>query len=148
MVTFECPGCGTVVSLVAIEATADEFCRVCDYPLFWAEQAQVRAAAAESDNAALAAARLRRPGAAGRQIPVGAACPSCGEINAADAAFCHRCGSSMHPEPVVVVEEIVVVEPPPPPPPPVPWWRRHLVPLVAVLVTVLGLAVLAVLLWA
>jgi hypothetical protein len=147
MLTFECPGCGTVVSLAAVETSADEFCRVCDYPLFWAEQAQVQLVAAEGADAALAAARLRRPGAAGRQTPVGEPCPSCGEINVADATYCHRCGSPMRPEPVpVAAPEVVVEAPEPPPPPPVPWWRRHLVPLVAGVATLVGLVVLVLLL--
>jgi hypothetical protein len=146
MVTFECPGCGTVVSLATVQNSAEEFCRVCDFPLFWAEQAQVQLVAADTADAALAAARLRRPGAAGRQTPVGESCPSCGEINVADATFCHRCGSPMRLQPVTEVVPEVVVEAPEPPPVVVPWWRRHLAPFLAGGATLLGLVVLVLLL--
>jgi hypothetical protein len=63
---------------------ADEFCRVCDYPLFWARSTEFAAVGAVEGNGE----SLRRlPGTAGRQEPVSFACPECTEPNPVCCAF-------------------------------------------------------------
>src|SRR4051812_10367015 len=104
-----CPSCGTVSRLDQMRREADEFCRVCDYPLFWARSTEfAEGAAAEGHGESL----RRLPGTAGRQAPASINCPACTESNPITELFCIRCGADLHPAPVIVIE------PPAPPPPP------------------------------
>lgn len=122
MADVTCPECGTVTELPAIRRAADEFCRHCDYPLFWtpsAVPAAVGGASAEST--------LRRlPGAGGRQRIGSKVCPDCGELNPLSGINCLRCGADLDPRPVEPVVEVAAPEPEPVPEPVpepgTPWW--------------------------
>lgn len=110
MASLTCPGCGTVTDLDKFDKSAEEFCRTCDYPLFWAVSPEVMVYA----NGEAADTTLKRlPGAGGRRELASAACPTCAELNPLDAEVCVRCGG-----PMVLVEPEPEPEPPPPPPPP------------------------------
>lgn len=108
MPNLECPSCGTVSFLASFDKDSDAFCRVCDFPLFWArETADVAAGGDQSGEQ-----RQRLPGVAGHRVLGGLACPVCRETNPYDGINCYRCGSPLHPEPEPV--------PPPPQPEPLP----------------------------
>ncbi len=63
MPEITCPSCGTVSRLDQLRRSADEFCRVCDYPLFWARSTEFATAGVGEANGD----SLRRlPGIAGR----------------------------------------------------------------------------------
>jgi len=137
MADLTCPECGTVTELPAIRRAADEFCRHCDYPLFWTPSAVPAAV-----GGATADATLRRlPGAGGRQRIGSKVCPECGELNPLGETACLRCGADLDaraPEPVFELPEPEpepVVEPEPEPGTPWWWW--------AVLVAVLTAAAIA-----
>lgn len=124
MSDLTCPECGTVTELPAIRRAADEFCRHCDYPLFWTPSAVPVAAA--TGNSATALRRL--PGAGGRQRIGSKDCPACGELNPLGSSHCLRCDADLDPK---APEPIVELTPPPPPVPadfevdpatPTPWW--------------------------
>lgn len=117
-----CPECGTVAQVTLNRRDSVDFCRTCDFPLFWTPSKVLRDGSDTSDQS------LRRlPGQAGRATIASLPCPFCYEPNALNAETCIRCGRSMHP-----------VEAPPPPqplyiaPPPAPvveapkqkvaWW--------------------------
>jgi hypothetical protein len=134
MADIVCPECGQVTSLVAIRRAAEEFCKHCDYPLFWAPTAVPLVAGSASSDATL----RRLPGAGGRMLIGTLVCPTCGELNPMSEVDCIRCGDPLFP-----VEEEPEPEPPPPPPPPPPpepeprslWW---LWVLIASIVAVAG----------
>jgi hypothetical protein len=99
-----CPECGTVQFIHLNRREALDFCRNCDFPLFWTPSEIVR------DRGSRAGEGLRRlPGTVGRSTLASMACPNCAELNLVAAEVCIRCGKPMHP----------VVEAPPPPPEPV-----------------------------
>jgi hypothetical protein len=122
MPEITCPGCGTVSHFEELRRSSTEFCRSCDYPLFWARSTLVGARAGEVDGDT----GLRRlPGTAGRTTVATVTCWACQEPNLVAATICVRCGSDLagppapepapEPAPVVeVVEEVVVVESTPP----------------------------------
>lgn len=123
MADLVCPQCGLVSTVPGVRRAADEFCRRCDYPLFWAPTAVPLAADADTSDVTM----RRLPGAAGRVAVGTRSCPTCGELNVMGAVTCIRCGSLLDPPPVV--EEppappppTIVITPPPPAPPPRPWW--------------------------
>lgn len=119
-----CPECGTSASVTLNRREAADFCRSCDYPLFWTPTVVLRNYPGSTEDS------LRRlPGTVGRATVASLSCPHCAEPNAVSATVCVRCGGLLHP-----VEEL----PPPPlepvyvPPPPepvyvepergAPWW--------------------------
>lgn len=117
MPEITCPGCGTVSHFDEIRRAANEFCRSCDYPLFWARSNLVTAGAGEAGGDT----GLRRlPGTAGRTAVATLGCWACQEPNLVTATICVRCGSDLagppppppepapEPEPVVTVQEVVV----------------------------------------
>jgi hypothetical protein len=116
-----CPGCGTPSHFDEFRRGANEFCRTCDYPLFWARTS----ARTATSNGTEGDTGLRRlPGTAGRVAIATIDCWSCREPNLLAAVVCVRCGADLSgpppaPEPELV-PVTVVVEPPPPPPPPKP----------------------------
>lgn len=110
-IEITCPTCGTESYFEELGRVAEAFCRVCDYPLFWASGARLGA-----DDAPQGDAGLRRlPGTAGRVAVAMLACPVCTEPNPVTGKICIRCGADLHPAPPTVV-----LEPPPPPPEPEP----------------------------
>jgi hypothetical protein len=116
-----CPSCGAVSQLDEVQRAADDFCRVCDYPLFWARSSKLTVGAPVDDNGE----SLRRlPGTAGLQDQPWIDCPNeeCREPNLLKPLYCIRCGTALHPPPVVVIEStaplasrppVVLVQPPP-----------------------------------
>jgi hypothetical protein len=106
-----CPSCGTVSHFDQMRRDAQEFCRRCDYPLFWVRTSDEPIGPASEGDVGL----RRLPGAGGRQVVASMGCPSCNEPNLYSAALCIRCGADLHPAPVMPT--VVVVETPPPPPP-------------------------------
>jgi ribosomal protein L40E len=133
-----CPGCGTVSRVDAGRRFADDFCRSCDYPLFWAVERVPLPVDSTGDGG------LRRlPGTAGRAALAALACPTCTEPNPPAAVLCGRCGSELRPKPVVevVAEPEPVVEPEPEPVAGTPWWVYAL-GLTAILVIVTGVVAL------
>jgi hypothetical protein len=119
-----CPECGRATELVAVRRAAEEFCRHCDFPLFWApSNIPVTTPGANSDTT------LRRlPGAGGRNRVGSLICPACGELAPISATHCQRCSADLHPptEPIVVVAAplptpplVIVIEPEPET---TPWW--------------------------
>ena len=99
---------------------SDDFCRQCDYPLFWTPSKIVL------DSGSTTGDSLRRlPGTSGRVMVASVPCPHCAEGNLLTAVLCARCGGDMNPP---VPAPVVAAPPPPPPAPapepkqPVPWW--------------------------
>ncbi|ACV77455.1 hypothetical protein [Nakamurella multipartita] len=122
-----CPECGQLATVNMARRSADDFCRTCDFPLFWAKGTVIAPDGEESG------ASLRRlPGTVGRAATASLICPHCAEPNAPSAEICVRCALSLHPvdipepEPQPEPEPIIVFEPDPEPEPvPAPgfdWW--------------------------
>jgi hypothetical protein len=118
-----CPECGLQAAIDPAQRRADDFCKRCDYPLFWARAAIVPLSGEETG------ASLRRlPGTVGRAATASVACPHCNELNSPTALICIRCGRSMLPDPEPEPEPVAVYVPPPPEPEPEPekgfplWW--------------------------
>ncbi|MCW2597739.1 MAG: hypothetical protein JWR06_189 [Jatrophihabitans sp.] len=119
-----CPECGTTAAVTVNRRDAADFCRKCDYPLFWTPSRVHYDSVSRSADETL----RRLPGTVGRATVASLPCPHCAEPNALTAEICVRCGLSMLP----------TVAPPPPPepvyaPPPqpevyvepergIPWW--------------------------
>jgi hypothetical protein len=103
--TITCPECGSAAAVTLNRRDSSDFCRNCDYPLFWAPSKVLRDPSSTSHEESL----RRLPGTVGRATIASLTCPHCAEPNAVSAVTCVRCGLSLH----------VVAEPPPPPPPPV-----------------------------
>jgi hypothetical protein len=117
-----CPECGTTAQVTLNRRDSVDFCRTCDYPLFWTPSKVFRDPSAES------AESLRRlPGTVGRATVASLACPFCYEPNALSAQTCVRCGRPMHPVEEAPAPVPVYVPPPAPPALPEPkakvaWW--------------------------
>jgi hypothetical protein len=117
--SITCPSCGTVTYLGAVRRHAEEFCRTCDYPLFWARDA---ARLAGGDAVSEGAGLRRLPGTAGRVTMASVSCWSCDEPNLALARVCVRCGVDLsgpppeRPAPIPTVT-FPVFEPEPEPEP-------------------------------
>jgi hypothetical protein len=132
-----CPECGTSATVTLNRRDAADFCRNCDFPLFWTPSAILREAGSATADDSL----RRLPGTVGRATLASLACPHCAEPNPLTAQVCVRCGRPMQ----------VEAPPPPPtvyiPPPPVPvepepergipWWVWALAGFVIVVATVL-----------
>lgn len=115
-----CPECGTVAMVALTRRDSDDFCRQCDYPLFWTPSKIVLESGSTTGDS------LRRlPGTSGRVMVASVPCPHCAEGNLLAAVLCARCGGDMNPP---VPAPVVAAPPPPPPAPapvprqPVPWW--------------------------
>lgn len=132
-----CPECGTVATATLNRRDSRDFCRSCDYPLFWTP------AKVQLGRGDVADDSLRRlPGTQGRATLASLPCPHCAEPNPLSGIDCLRCGLPLHP----------VAEPPPPepvyvpPPAPVveavpvrePWWPWVLLGLMAAAILVLA----------
>ena len=131
-----CPECGQMATVDMARRQAEDFCRNCDYPLFWASSTVIAPSGEETG------ASLRRlPGTVGRAATASLLCPHCGEPNSPAAEICIRCALSLHPveipepEPVVIVLPEPEPEPEPPPEKPFEWWWVALIGIcVAILV--------------
>jgi len=134
-----CPECGLIATVDLSKRSATDFCRNCDFPLFWAKSTVILAS-----EAATGASLRRLPGTAGQAGRPSVPCPTCNELNMATAVVCIRCGGPM------VLPEVVVLPPEPEPEPePLPepepepqhnWW-----PVVLVIVSLLAILVLVLL---
>jgi hypothetical protein len=132
-----CPECGATQDVHLNRREAIDFCRSCDFPLFWTPSEVIRERGGLGDGEGL----RRLPGTVGRSTLASMACPHCAELNLVTAVDCIRCGKPMHP--VVELPPPPPPEPvyiPPPPPEPVesgvPWWVWALIGAAAVAVIV------------
>lgn len=140
-----CPECGQLATVNMARRSADDFCRTCDFPLFWAKGTVIMPEGRETG------ASLRRlPGTVGRAATAALICPHCSEPNAPTAQLCVRCTLSLHPvdipEPAPPPEAHWVFDPAPDPEPepePAPgfdWWW-----VVAVVMAVIAVALIVML---
>lgn len=133
-----CPECGSVQDVHLNRRDAVDFCRRCDFPLFWTPSRVTR----DRDLGSQSEALRRLPGTVGRNTLASVACPHCAELNVVSAQDCIRCGLTMHP--VAPPPPPPPVMAPPPPPPVVvepergvPWWVWLLLALGTVAIVVL-----------
>jgi hypothetical protein len=130
-----CPECGQMATVDMARRQAEDFCRHCDYPLFWANSTVI-APSGEDTGASL----RRLPGTVGRAATAALLCPHCGEPNSPAAEICIRCALSLHPVEIPEPEPVVVIpepepEPEPPPEPAREWWWLALIGIcIAILV--------------
>jgi hypothetical protein len=140
-----CPECGQLATVNMARRSADDFCRNCDFPLFWAKGTVITPEGQETG------ASLRRlPGTVGRAATAALICPHCAEPNSPTAEICVRCALSLHPvdipEPAPRPEPLIVVEPQPEPAPEperapgFDWWW-----VVAAIMAVIAVALIVVL---
>ena len=138
-----CPECGQLATVDMARRQAEDFCRRCDFPLFWARGTVIAPEGAESG------ASLRRlPGTVGRAATAALICPHCSEPNSPAAEICVRCALSLHPVDIPEPEPVVIAPPEPEPEPePLPeksfdWWW-----IVAIAAAVIAIALLVGLLY-
>jgi len=113
-----CPECGTSATVTVNRRDAADFCRSCDYPLFWTPSRVIY----DSVGRHSADETLRRlPGTVGQVTVASLPCPHCAEPNALSAQVCVRCHRPMQ-----------LVEPDPLPPPPEPVYAPPPLPAVYV----------------
>jgi len=140
-----CPECGQLATVNMARRSADDFCRNCDFPLFWAKGTVITPEGQETR------ASLRRlPGTVGRAGTASLICPHCAEPNSPTAEICVRCTLSLHPVEIPEPEPppLIAFEPPPlpepePEPEPAPrfdWWW-----VVAAIMAVLAVVLIVVL---
>ncbi|WP_395729018.1 hypothetical protein [Nakamurella sp.] len=141
-----CPECGQLATVNMARRSADDFCRNCDFPLFWAKGTVITPEGQETG------ASLRRlPGTVGRAATASLICPHCEEPNAPTAEICVRCALSLHPvdipEPEPAPEPLIMFAPPPepaPPPAPAPgfdWWWVVAVVMAVIAITLIVLLI-------
>jgi len=125
-----CPECGSVAMVTVNRRDAHDFCRNCDYPLFWVPSRVVLAPSTGPADQSL----RRLPGTVGRATIASLTCPHCAEPNAVSAVNCVRCGQLLRPVAVAPPPEPVYVAPPAPDPVVdvvpdrrIPWWVWALV---------------------
>ncbi|MDZ7677551.1 MAG: hypothetical protein U5K29_03255 [Acidimicrobiales bacterium] len=133
-VEITCPSCGTVSYFDQVRRNAQEFCRRCDFPLFWVRSGDQPAGEGGDDEFGL----RRLPGAGGRQVVASIGCPQCNEPNLHSATLCIRCGADLHP-PAMPPPAPVIAAPAPPPPPPEP--EPEVGPIWPYLVAMIGIPV-------
>ena len=138
-----CPECGQLATVNMARRSADDFCRNCDFPLFWAKGTVITPEGQETG------ASLRRlPGTVGRAATAALLCPHCAEPNSPTAEICVRCALSLHPvdipepepEPLIAFAPLPEPEPEPEPAPKFDWWW-----VVAVVMAVIAVALIVVL---
>jgi hypothetical protein len=115
---------------------ASDFCRNCDYPLFWTPSKILL------DRANLSDESLRRlPGTVGRVTVASFRCPHCAEPNQLTAVDCIRCGRPLRPVHYEQPPVPVYLSPPPPPEPEpergIPWWVWAAILMMVVAVTLI-----------
>lgn len=119
-----CPECGTTATITVNRREAEDFCRRCDFPLFWTPAAIVLDTSSGPSSDAL----RRLPGTAGRVTVGKLDCPHCRESNPVTESHCLRCQGDLHPV-IAPPPAAPVALPPPPAPEPAPepdpvtpWW--------------------------
>jgi uncharacterized paraquat-inducible protein A len=135
-----CPECGSSAMVTLNRRESRDFCRKCDFPLFWTPSTVLRDPTAQSAEESL----RRLPGTVGRATVASQRCPHCAEPNALSAQVCVRCGLSMHveappppPEPVYLPPPEPVYYEPEPEPDRIDWWVWVLIGLSLVVIVVL-----------
>jgi hypothetical protein len=117
-----CPECGTVATIAVNRREAEDFCRRCDFPLFWTPAAIVM----DTSGGPASDALRRLPGTAGRVTVGRLACPHCAEMNPVTETHCLRCRGDLHPPIPPAPQAPVALAPPPEPTPEpekkTPWW--------------------------
>lgn len=117
-----CPECGTAATITLNRREAEDFCRRCDFPLFWTPSAIVL----DTTGGAASDALRRLPGTAGRVTVGKLDCPHCAESNPVVNTHCVRCQGDLHPvalpAPVAPVAPLPPPEPEPEPEQRTPWW--------------------------
>lgn len=103
-----CPSCGTVSHFEELGRDGDAFCRVCDFPLFWARAPRQEGMPVDGGDEGL----RRLPGTAGRVTLATVECPACTEHNALSATICIRCGADLYALPAPPPVELPEPEPP------------------------------------
>jgi hypothetical protein len=129
-----CPECGTVAMVTLTRREAADFCRNCDYPLFWTPSIIMLDRSGLSDDS------LRRlPGTVGRVAVAHLTCPHCAEPNQLTAVDCIRCGRPLRPVHYEPPPLPTYVAPPPEPEPEpergIPWWVWVSIALMVITVT-------------
>lgn len=132
-----CPECGQMATVDMARRQAEDFCRNCDYPLFWANSTVI-APSGEDTGASL----RRLPGTVGRAATASLLCPHCGEPNSPVAEICIRCALSLHPVEIPEPEPVLFVpepepEPEPPPEPTFEWWWVALIGICIVILVIM-----------
>jgi hypothetical protein len=124
MEAVTCPECGTLATVAVRRRESNDFCRTCDYPLFWIpSRIQL-----DSDDDLGDGSLRRLPGTVGKATVASVACPHCDEPNGVAAQLCVRCGLTMRPVALPPAPEIVYIPAPAPEPvivqqkAHVPWW--------------------------
>ena len=141
-----CPECGQLATVNMARRSAEDFCRNCDFPLFWAKGTVIVPEDQETG------ASLRRlPGTVGRAATAALICPHCAEPNAPTAQICVRCALSLHPvdipEPEPAPPPLIMFEPAPEPaaePAPAPgfdWWWIVAVVMAVIAITLIILLI-------
>ena len=141
-----CPECGEMALVETAQRRSADFCRRCDFPLFWARTTVIVPSGEETG------ASLRRlPGTVGRAATAALICPHCAEPNAPTAQICVRCALSLHPvdipEPEPAPPPLIMFEPPPEPaaePAPAPgfdWWWIVAVVMAVIAITLIILLI-------
>jgi hypothetical protein len=130
-----CPECGTTATITVNRREAEDFCRRCDFPLFWTPAAIVLDTSSGPSSDAL----RRLPGTAGRVTVGKLDCPHCRESNPVTETHCLRCQGDLHPviapppAPPVALPPPPAPEPAPEPDPVTPWWVWAVIALTALL---------------
>jgi phage FluMu protein Com len=138
-----CPECGAVQQVQLNRRDSTDFCRACDFPLFWTPAQVLREREDANDGQSL----RRLPGTVGRTTLASTPCPHCRELNTVTAEVCVRCGLSMRPVAPPPPPEPVYVPPPPPPvveepEPESRWWIWVLAATIVIVVAVVVALVL------
>ncbi|WP_244930179.1 hypothetical protein [Nocardioides sp. W7] len=118
-----CPECGTSATITINRREAEDFCRRCDFPLFWTPAAIVL----DTSSGPASDALRRLPGTAGRVTVGKLDCPHCRESNPVTETHCLRCQGDLHPVFAAPPAPPVLAPPPDPEPEPdpvqrTPWW--------------------------
>lgn len=103
MPNIVCPECSTETFIddkdSFLEGSPDEFCRNCDFPLFWAPADAVRTETAVAVDPPQVSPLRRLPGTEGLEMSTGIRCWNCGEMNDPEHPHdtCWRCGELLEP---------------------------------------------------
>lgn len=115
MPNIVCPDCSTETFIDdrsgPLDGTPEEFCRICDYPLFWVSHLALTAAGPGVVDPPQPSPLRRYPGTEGIESTTAVTCPVCRELNSPERRLCWRCRSELRPIPHVPVEPVPVSAP-------------------------------------